>query len=164
MDTSEFVFGDDLYLDSGGNLSSEKQFDANCIQKIGMVLRSHASQGVIWVNNIDRCNDIPSVVNVTGNMSAMQLISCDTIDTDDTGLFTCGSDSSASLEVEWSNAVVNVSILDNSTIVRMNETFVGNLSSTFTNHSLGNLQLIGFNSSCSGFRHKSSGGVILSCS
>ena len=92
MDTSGFSLQDDLYLDTGGNLSNEKQKFANCVQKIGMVLRSHASQGVIWVNGVDRCNDIPSVLNATGNVSFQQLINCDTINTDDTGLLTCGDD------------------------------------------------------------------------
>ena len=68
-DTSEKVFGDDLYLDSGGNLTHDKPIHANCIQKIGMVLRSHASQGVIWVNGVDRCNDVPKDINITGNVT-----------------------------------------------------------------------------------------------
>ncbi len=46
-DTSNFVFGDDLYLDTGGNLTPLKPINANCIQKVGMVLRSHASKGLI---------------------------------------------------------------------------------------------------------------------
>ncbi|KKM19245.1 hypothetical protein LCGC14_1657590 [marine sediment metagenome] len=74
MDTSEFGFGDDLYLDTGGNLTTEKQINAVCIQKIGMVLRSHASQGVVWVNGVDRCNDVPKDIDITGNVIASNLI------------------------------------------------------------------------------------------
>ncbi len=66
-DTSEKLFGDDLYLDTGGNLTHDKPIFAECIQKIGMVLRAHASQGVIWVNGVDRCNDVPKDINITGN-------------------------------------------------------------------------------------------------
>ena len=66
-DTTAFSFGDDLYLDSGGNLTHDKPIFAPCIQKVGMVLRSHASQGVIWVSGTDRCNDIPSNINITGD-------------------------------------------------------------------------------------------------
>ncbi len=68
-DTSEKVFGDDLYLDSGGNLTHDKPIHANCIQKIGMVLRAHASLGVIWVNGVDRCNDVPKDINISGNLT-----------------------------------------------------------------------------------------------
>ena len=70
MDTSSFSFGDDLYLDTGGNLTPEKPINAECIQKVGMVLRSHASQGVIWTHSMDRCNDVPKDVNITGNVTA----------------------------------------------------------------------------------------------
>jgi len=68
-DTSNFAFADDLYLDTGGNLSPAKPIHANCIQKVGMVLRVHGSLGVIWVSGADRCNDAPKDINITGNVT-----------------------------------------------------------------------------------------------
>ncbi len=69
MDTSGFSVHDDLYLDVGGNLTNVKPTTATCIQKVGMVLRAHASQGVIWVNGVDRCNDVPARFSVLGDIN-----------------------------------------------------------------------------------------------
>ena len=74
VDTSDFTVEDSLYLnESPGTLTNVKPISANCIQKMGMVLRSHASQGVIWISGGDRCNDVPSNFSITGNMSANKL-------------------------------------------------------------------------------------------
>ena len=67
-DTSVWSDEDDLYLDVLGNLTNIKPINANCIQKVGMVLRSHANLGVIYVFGAGRCNDVGSSINVTGNI------------------------------------------------------------------------------------------------
>lgn len=69
-DTSGFAFGDDLYLSYGGNLTNIRPNNAVCVQKVGMVLRSHASNGVIWVLGAGRCNDVPNRFSVLGDINA----------------------------------------------------------------------------------------------
>lgn len=70
-DTSIWNIEDDLYLNyTAGTLTNSRPEDADCIQKIAMVLRSHATLGVVWVSGAGRCNDIPSnatFVNLTVN-------------------------------------------------------------------------------------------------
>ena len=78
--------------------------------------------------------NISTTLNVSGNISFSQLISCDTINTDDTGLLTCGEDASGAGAFNSDVLdVFNVSMADNKTILR-----VINLSdiSRFINSSL----------------------------
>ncbi|MEA2037520.1 MAG: hypothetical protein U9O94_08475 [Nanoarchaeota archaeon] len=67
-DTSDYLFGDNLYLNSTGTLTKVKPIDVQCVQKIGSVLRSHATQGRLWISGANRCNDVGSLVNVTGSL------------------------------------------------------------------------------------------------
>lgn len=71
LDTSGFSNLDDVYLNNTrGGFTDLYPANADCIQKLGMVLRSHASQGVIWINGADRCNDVGSSINMSGSIIA----------------------------------------------------------------------------------------------
>ena len=70
LDTSDFAVEDDIYVnETPGTLTNIKPVNASCIQKVGMVLRSHGNQGVLWVTSVDRCNDVPSNFSITGNIT-----------------------------------------------------------------------------------------------
>lgn len=76
VDTSGFGVGEDLYLnESLGTLTNIKPVNASCVQKVGMILRVHGSQGVIWVNGAGRCNDVPSEININGNITTVGNVS-----------------------------------------------------------------------------------------
>ncbi len=71
MDTSSWAFGDNLYLnETAGTLVNERPSAADCVQKVGMILRSSATVGVIWVSGAGRCNDVSNDINISGNVSA----------------------------------------------------------------------------------------------
>ena len=69
VDTTDFSELDNLYLDTG-NLTNTKPTNTNCIQNIGMVLRSHANNGVIWVAGAGRCNDVSKDIDIEGFVNA----------------------------------------------------------------------------------------------
>ena len=61
--------------------------------------------------------NVNETLNVTGNISFIQLKNCDTINTDDTGLLTCGEDSGAT---DTNNLdIVNTSMFNNGSILRV---------------------------------------------
>ncbi len=93
VDTSGFTEDVLLHLNkTAGTMTEVQPVKVDCVQEVGEVLRSHATQGVMFVNVPPGCEEIPSFVNVTGNLTVVDLISCDTIDTTADGLFICGSD------------------------------------------------------------------------
>ena len=61
QDTSADSSGDDLYVDTSGGFTSTKPTGTALIQKIGEVLRSHATQGVIEVFGNGSFNDLPNL-------------------------------------------------------------------------------------------------------
>ena len=62
LDTSSFTAGDELYVsETAGAMTTTKPTGTASIQKIGVVLRSHASQGVIQVVGAGRVNDLPNI-------------------------------------------------------------------------------------------------------
>jgi len=71
FDTSNWAEGSDLYLnETPGTLTSTKPTSSECIQKLALVLRSHLTQGSIYVHGAGRCNDVPYNFSVLGNISA----------------------------------------------------------------------------------------------
>lgn len=62
FDTSAFAVGDDLYVSPtvAGALTNVKPTGTNMIQKMGIVLRSHGTLGVIVVIGAGRSNDVPN--------------------------------------------------------------------------------------------------------
>lgn len=65
MDTSAWSVGDDVYVSAvgttGNTLTNVKPTGTNLIQKIGLVLRSHATLGVLEVFGAGRSNDLPNI-------------------------------------------------------------------------------------------------------
>lgn len=61
VNTAAFSAGDELYVSSvAGNLTTTKPTGTELIQKVGIVNRSHASNGVLTVVGAGRSNDIPN--------------------------------------------------------------------------------------------------------
>lgn len=65
QDTSSFTAGDELYVDTtAGGLTNTKPTGATAaIQKVGLVLRSNVSTGVITVVGAGRSNDVPNLAS-----------------------------------------------------------------------------------------------------
>jgi hypothetical protein len=66
VDTSSFNAGDVLYISSttaGGLVNSAPTGESNLIQNIGVVVRSHASDGIIKVSGAGRSNATPNLDN-----------------------------------------------------------------------------------------------------
>lgn len=67
MDTSAWAVGDDIYISgvgtTGNTLTNVKPTGTALIQKIGIVLRSHATLGVLEVFGAGRSNDVPNIPN-----------------------------------------------------------------------------------------------------
>lgn len=62
IDTDSFAAGDELYVGADGALTNAKPADADeLIQKIAVVIKSHASNGLIKIFGAGRSNDIPNV-------------------------------------------------------------------------------------------------------
>ncbi len=63
FNTSAFAFGDPLYVSTtAGDLTNAKPNGAATgIQKVGSVLFSHGSQGVVLVSGANRTNDLPNL-------------------------------------------------------------------------------------------------------
>lgn len=71
FDTSGWSEGEDIYLnETPGTLTDIKPLSSECIQKLGVVLRSHAVQGSVYVHGAGRCNDVPYNFSVLGNITA----------------------------------------------------------------------------------------------
>jgi hypothetical protein len=63
VDTSSFSVGDPLYVsETAGELTATKPTSAALVQKVGVVLRSHATLGSIDVVGAGRTNDIPNTM------------------------------------------------------------------------------------------------------
>lgn len=63
-DTSSFLVGDELYIsDIPGQLTTTKPQGTSLIQKIGVVLQSSASDGVIQIFGAGRSNDLPNIAD-----------------------------------------------------------------------------------------------------
>jgi hypothetical protein len=62
LNTSSWSVGDELYVSATiGTLTNVRPATKNdAVQKIGVVLRSHASLGSIFINGADRSNDLPN--------------------------------------------------------------------------------------------------------
>ena len=74
--TGVFTEGDELYIDTtAGKLTATRPSgNSTKIQKIGQVLRSHASAGTILIQGAGRSNDIPNLLNLNvfiGNTSGV---------------------------------------------------------------------------------------------
>ena len=64
FDTNSFTVGDELYVAAGGGLTEVKPTGAsNLIQKIGEVLRKHATMGEVLVYGAGRQNDLPNLTS-----------------------------------------------------------------------------------------------------
>ncbi len=74
---------------------------------------SYTNLSTIGNNDINTSGSL----NISGNVTFTQLLSCDTIDTDANGLLTCGSDSVADSSA-WDFANNDSAVLDNGTIIR----------------------------------------------
>lgn len=67
VDTSAWSEGTALYVSSAtaGLLTSTRPTGVNLVQRIGTVIRQHATLGVIEVMGAGRTNDIPNIINMT---------------------------------------------------------------------------------------------------
>ena len=61
LDTSSYTAGDSLYVNTSGGFTSTKPTGTALIQKIGIVVKSHASSGTIEVFGANRTNDVPNI-------------------------------------------------------------------------------------------------------
>ncbi len=70
VDTSMYTEDVILHLNkTDGTLTEDQPVKVDCLQEIGEVQRSHASQGVFYANVPPGCEEVPSFVNVTGNLT-----------------------------------------------------------------------------------------------
>ena len=60
FDTSSFTAGDSVYVNASGGFTTTKPTGTKFIQKIGIVVKSHASNGSIKVFGANRTNDVPT--------------------------------------------------------------------------------------------------------
>ena len=60
FDTSSFTAGDSVYVNTSGGFTTTKPTGTKFIQKIGIVIKSHASNGSIKVFGANRTNDVPT--------------------------------------------------------------------------------------------------------
>ena len=61
LNTSSFSAGDSLYVNSSGGFTTTKPTGSALIQKIGIVVKAHASSGTIEVFGANRTNDVPNI-------------------------------------------------------------------------------------------------------
>lgn len=61
LNTSAFSAGDSLYVNSSGGFTTTKPTGSTFIQKIGIVMKVHASSGTIEVFGANRTNDVPNI-------------------------------------------------------------------------------------------------------
>ena len=83
LDTSGFAVGDGIYLsDTAGEFTTRPTDAPSEVQKMGIVLRSHASLGVIEITGAGRTNDIPNkmsdaVARISASGDATKLVGFD---------------------------------------------------------------------------------------
>lgn len=83
IDTSAFTAGDELYVNTNGGFTNVKPTGTALIQKIAVVIKSHASNGSIEVFGAGRSNDLPNIAlnNVwLGNASGVPTPTVHTIE------------------------------------------------------------------------------------
>ena len=83
IDTSAFTAGDELYVNTNGGFTNVKPTGTTLIQKIAVVIKSHASNGSIEVFGAGRSNDLPNIAlnNVwLGNASGVPTPTIHTIE------------------------------------------------------------------------------------
>ncbi len=61
LNTSSYTAGDSLYVNASGGFTTTKPTGTALIQKIGIVVKSHASSGTIEVFGANRTNDVPNI-------------------------------------------------------------------------------------------------------
>lgn len=61
LNTSSYTAGDSLYVNTSGGFTTTKPTGTALIQKIGIVVKSHASSGTIEVFGANRTNDVPNI-------------------------------------------------------------------------------------------------------
>lgn len=61
LNTSSYTAGDSLYVNTSGGFTATKPTGTALIQKIGIVVKSHASSGTIEVFGANRTNDVPNI-------------------------------------------------------------------------------------------------------
>lgn len=61
LDTSSFTAGDIIYVGETGGYTNVKPTGTNLIQNIGVVIKSHASNGSAMVYGSGRSNDVPNL-------------------------------------------------------------------------------------------------------
>lgn len=70
VDTSTFTEDVLLHMNTtNGTMTEIQPVAVQCVQEVGEVLRSHASQGVMFANVPPGCEEVPSFINVTGNIT-----------------------------------------------------------------------------------------------
>ena len=83
IDTSAFTAGDELYVNTNGDFTNVKPTGTALIQKIAVVIKSHASNGSIEVFGAGRSNDVPNIAlnNIwVGNASGVPTPTVHTIE------------------------------------------------------------------------------------
>ena len=60
IDTSSFSAGDEVYVGNAGALTATKPTGTKYIQKMGVIIKSHASNGSLEVFGAGRTNDVPT--------------------------------------------------------------------------------------------------------
>jgi len=61
FDTSAFAVEDPIYISNTGTLTATKPTGTDLIQKVGIILRSHATLGAMQVVGAGRTNDVPNI-------------------------------------------------------------------------------------------------------
>ena len=119
--TNSYSVGDALYVDTtAGGLTDTKPTGASSIQKIGTVIRSHATQGIILVSGANRSNDLPQIAEDyvwVGNSDSLPVATTKV----DIGIPDQSSSSGKYLTTDgsvtsWDNPVATVSGADHSTM------------------------------------------------
>lgn len=139
VDTSAFAALSELHLGkTGGNLVVAEPLDVVCLQAVGLVLRSHASAGVLFIHITNECVEVPPYSEVPETLTVANT----TLFVNDTRVGIGTISPTSSLEI------------------------VGNLTIRgVSNNSIGNMSIIQLNSTCVGFRFDdgTTGGGIFSC-
>tara|TARA_Y100000310_G_scaffold314474_1_gene363865 strand:- start:1476 stop:3362 length:1887 start_codon:yes stop_codon:yes gene_type:complete len=72
VNTSSFTEGDIVYVDTStaGDITNVKPTGVNdLIQNIGVVSKSHATNGVVKVTGVGRANDTPNTIDIPGDIT-----------------------------------------------------------------------------------------------